>query len=828
MDCSQIESILTQLTLEEKLSLLGGCRMNHRPPPDGGFPGVERIHLPALKLADGPLGIHWFTDSSTAYPATIALAATFDEALAYQAGAAIGTDCRAAGVHVLLAPGVNQYRSPLCGRNFEYLGEDPELSGILSAAYIRGVQNQNVAATVKHFVANNQEYDRHRISSDIDERTLREVYLRPFEIVVKEGRSACLMTSYNLLNGQHTSECKWLITDLLRDEWGFEGLVMSDWFSVYSTAQTMNAGMDVEMPTPLYLTAEKLLPLIESGVISNQCIDDKIRRRLRLMQRFGWLDPAHEQKDETLPARNLETEEAALNIARSGCVLLKNEDGFLPALPEKVRRITLLGYHAVHPVISGGGSAYPQPHEAITLKQAIDQLYGAVAEINTFEMISLVRSPKLWTTSRFLTESGAPGLSGEYFKNNRFEGPPARVRTDKHIHFNWLNHAPPVLCNGLYSVRWRGYVEIPEAETYHFYVGVDNGSIDVHIDGIPIDVTRAGEPVVLKMDAGRHPIRIDFKKNKPDRSIIHLGYEPARAARVDYEKGLAAAKESDLVIVATGFVEDTEFENGDRSFALDPRLNQMILDVSAVNPNTMVALYSGGGVDVAPWIDQVKALLCLWYPGQNGTVAAAEIISGRTNPSGRLPFTWEHRLEDRGSFPFYHDEDRDSRTAYNDGVFTGYRWFDKNGIVPRWPFGFGLSYTEFNYVGLAVDPIIDPSSEIRIQFNIVNAGFCSGAATAMIFVSDPQASVPRPIKELKAVKKVFLTPGEHKTVHCTLSPRAFAFWDTDKNQWVVESGTFEISIGENATTLHLRAETKAPDTFTLHEHPCAEKRNDSP
>ncbi|HWO11885.1 MAG TPA: glycoside hydrolase family 3 N-terminal domain-containing protein, partial [Polyangiaceae bacterium] len=325
---ARVQGLLDRLTLDDKLLLLGGKPGPGGPQANSAVFGIERVGLPELRMADGPMGVHWWCDASTAYPALIAAAASFDSALWYELGRALGRDCRARGVHILLAPGVNIYRHAYCGRNFEYAGEDPFLSSRFAVAYIRGVQDQGVAATVKHFACNYMEYARHTASSDVDERTLHEIYLPAFKAAVMEAGSGALMTAYNLVNGVHCSEHPGLILDILKGEWGFDGVVMSDWLSTYSVAPAANAGLDIEMPSADMFTAANLKAALAEGEVSLATIDDKVRRLLRLAVCFGWLD--HEQHDASIPYEDPETAAVALEVARRGSVLLKNEGGILP------------------------------------------------------------------------------------------------------------------------------------------------------------------------------------------------------------------------------------------------------------------------------------------------------------------------------------------------------------------------------------------------------------------------------------------------------------------------------------------------------------------
>jgi beta-glucosidase len=802
-----VETLLAALTLDEKILLLGGNMASSDPARDGDVFGIPRVGLPPLKFADGPIGVHWWTKASTCYPANICLAATFDPALAFAYGSALGDDCRAAGVHVLLAPGVNLYRSPLCGRNFEYLGEDPELAGLLAAAYIRGVQSRGVAATVKHFAANNQEYDRHGISSDVDERTLREVYLRPFELAVKEGLSACLMTAYGLLNGQHCSENDWLTTTLLREEWGFDGWVISDWTSVHSVVQTLNSGLDLEMPWGRFLNAENVRAALANGLVSPARIDAKIRHRLRVMQRFGWLDPRHAQLDPAIPSRSPASEAVALDTARRGIVLLKNERATLPVRPGSVRRIAVLGHHGQARILCGGGSAYTTPHSSITLAEALAQVYGPEVQLDLHTCLNPWRGNEAFQSAAFSTADGSPGLDARYFENDRFAGIPAITR-DERLDFTLGENRPPVLQGqALFSASWHGFITITEAGETDFYMDTEDGYLDARIGESDTLFTNQRGPyrVTRTFAPGRYPVEIRYRQTQKGYIKFRFGYEAAAHAFTGYDAGLAAARDADLVIVATGFVSHTEGEAHDRDFDLDPRAVRLITDAAAAAPGkTVPVLYIGGAVQTAPWLDQVPAALCLWYPGQNGTLAAAEILAGLVNPSGKLPFTWEKQLSDRGSYPFYHDTDGDRRTAYADGVFTGYRHFDRHGIAPLFPFGHGLSYTRFAYSGLHVAaPAADGS--VQVRFTLTNTGDVSGTETALVFVGDAEASVPRPVREFKACATATLAPGESRELSVTLPARAFAFWHPDTRAWTIEPGTFVIEVGPHAGHLALRA-----------------------
>jgi beta-glucosidase len=802
----RINRILQTLTLDEKLLLLGGQPTEGRGTVE--IPGK----VPAFKMADGPVGVHWWTDKSTAYPACIGLAASFNRKLAYRMGEGLGRDARARGVHIMLAPGVNLYRSPLCGRNFEYLGEDPALAAGMVTEVIRGVQDQAVATTIKHLACNFQEYDRHGVSSDVDERTLREMYLPAFEAAIRTAGSACLMTAYNSLNGRHCSEHDWLITTLVKGEWGFDGIVMSDWDSVYSTIGPVNAGLDLEMPYAKHMTPDKIKPALANGTVSEAMIDDKVRRLLRVAACFGWLD--HEQKDESIPQEDRVTIATALEVARESLVLLKNDGGALPLDTKQVKKIVVLGYHAAEPIICGGGSAYTPPHRVVTLLEGLRQLARG-AEVVHFPAVKPAVREDVFAQSIYETEDGGPGITGEYFTNRALAGAPALVRVDPVINFPWeVRDIAEGIKAGEFSVRWTGYVRPAESGEHRFVGTTVQLSWRVWLDGKLIldnwnGGTGAGEAMV-NLEAGRRYRLVIEAKPFGLWTVMRFGWEPSRAQYVDYDAALAAAREADAVIVSVGFVKEWEGEGFDRSFALNASMEKLIEDAAAANGRTIVMVYAGGAVDMRRWIDRVRGLLYVWYPGQEGGLAMAEALLGKINPSGKLPATFERRLEDRSSFTSYHDADEDKRVALTDGVFGGYRHFDRAGIEPLFPFGFGLSYTTFAVSNLRLSASSIPAGgRLTATVDITNTGPMKGAEVVQLYIRDVAASHPRPVKELKDFAKVSLKPGQTKTVSFKIGKEALRYWNPDQRGWTIEPGEFEVLIGTSSRDIHQRA------TFTV-------------
>ena len=799
---ARIEAILQKLSLEQMATLVAGH------PKEGQTLDDIASGVPPFRMADGPVGVHWWCKQSTAYPALITLAGSWDIELARRMGEALGRDCRARGIHILLAPGVNLYRSPLAGRNFEYLGEDPELTARMAAAYVRGVQSQGVAATVKHFAANEQEFDRHVVSSEIDERTLREVYLRPFEEAVRAG-AACIMTAYNPINGRHAAENDWLIRTVLKGDWQFDGLVMSDWVSTYSTVGSANAGLDLEMPTAVHFTPEKILAAIRTGLITPECLTDKVRRRLQIAAAFGWLD--HPQQDETIPQNDPTSATVALDVARAGAVLLKNARAALPLTPGKVKRIVVLGYHATAPKsICGGGSAYTTPFEVTTLCDGLRTLAGTTVEIAHFPAVRYPSIHDLAGESRFETEDGQPGLRGEYFPNLDFAGPPALTRVDEHLQFFWPANTPEwgVLPQGTYSVRWTGAIRSARSGRHRFTCAKTDMVFRATLDGQPLfdnwtNCNLAPQTVTLELKAGRHyALRIE---TKPIRgfNIFWFGWQHTDEERVNYDAAMAAARGADAVIVTTGFMQEWESEGFDRTFALEDTQEQLIRDAAAANPRTAVVLWAGGAVDVARWIDRVPALIFAGYPGQNGGQALAEILLGKINPAGRLPFSWEQTAVDRSSYPHYATGGKKSH--YAEGVFVGYRGHDQSGVPPQFAFGHGLSYTTFRWENFrASKPKIAHGESLTVTLDVTNTGPREGAEVVQIYVADRQASVPRPLKELKGFASVHLATGETQAVTVQLPARAFQFWDSNRRDWITEPGEFEICAGRSATEIVAR------------------------
>jgi beta-glucosidase len=804
----RVQGLLDQLDLDEKLLLLGGK------PGRGGaqansatFP-IERIGLPELRMADGPMGVHWWCDASTAYPALIAAAASFDSGLWYELGRALGRDCRARGVHILLAPGVNIYRGPFCGRNFEYAGEDPFLSSRFGVEYIRGLQDQGVAATVKHFAVNFMEYARHTASSDLDERTLHEIYLPAFKAAIVEAGSGALMTAYNLVNGVHCSEHPGLISDILKGEWKFDGVAMSDWLSTYSVAPAANAGLDLEMPTAEMFTAANLKRALDAGEVSLATIDDKVRRLLRLAVCFGWLD--HPQKDESIPYDDAETANVALEVARRGIVLLENERDFLPLDPAVPRTIAVLGPYAHPAVFGGGGSSFTPPHRAISLLEGLRQL-APNAEIVHAPGPDPNPQRGVFASSVFECAEGQ-GLVAEYFNNNHLEGQPLVRRVDERVDFHWGIRPPAEgITEKQFSVRWTGAVRPERSGTHAFYSRSHDSQYRVTVEGkpvidtweVPLNGPHRGE---LVLEAGKiYTVCVEYRKTRFF-SGMQFGWQYTDGGAAETAKCVALARRADVAIVTAGWDNVSEAEGFDRDFAMNPELENLLVEVAKVQPNTVVVLTAGGNLDMSRWIERVRAVLHAFYPGQAGGQALAEIIFGAINPSGKLPVTFEARAEDRGSFACYFDPDNDGRIELSDGIFSGYRHFDREGIAPRFAFGYGLSYTKFRFSDLRLSSNhIAAGDSLELGVRVTNTGARAGAEVVQVYVRDVASRLPRPPKELKGFARIELGAGQSGEALVKLPTQAFEYYDPSLHRWVLEPGEFEILVAASAVDVRLRA-----------------------
>jgi len=687
----EVQELVSKMTLDEKLSMIHGQGFNIAP--------VERLGIPAINMSDASMGLRvtpWpkvkGLEPSTAFPASILLAATWDPHQAYKYAKAVAEEFRARDIHVLLGPGINIYRYPLCGRNYEYMGEDPYLTSSMVVPYVEAVKDTRVLPVVKHFVANNSENGRKNSNSVVDERTLREIYFPGFKAAVTKAHTPGIMNAYNLLNGVYCGENKWLLKDVLRNEWGFNGMVISDWTSIWNSELAANSGVDIEMPGGQRLKVmgpEVMKKLLAEGKVTEKEIDTKVSDIIRPCIQLGLYD--RDWQDKSL--NKLDGHAAiALETAREGITLLKNESELLPLEPSKVKKVVVIGPAARKTPTTGGGSGGVLPEDPVSIWDGMKEVYGNKAVI---------------------------------------------------------------------------------------------------LDSIDEKTIKDADAVVVCVGLNT---TLKLKDYRP---------QSAKKATVESEQAGFNMKKR----------QEIEGEGRDRTrFALPDEQNELIEECAALNPNAVVMVTAGGAVDMMPWIDNVKGIVWMYYPGQNGSKAAAEIVAGIVNPSGKLPYTYDKKLEDNaafGDFTLDRKHPKPTKQAgfrkyqdveYKEGIFLGYRHYDKEGMEPLFPFGHGLSYTTFEYQDLDVNV---NGNRAVVSFTLKNTGEREGAETAQVYVGDVKCSVPRPVKELKGFSKINLKPGEEKKIVVELDKSAFEFWNPETKKWTLEPGQFKIFVGSSSRDIRL-------------------------
>ncbi len=811
----RVDSLLAQLTLDEKLGLLGGVNTFD-------IPGLARLGIPQRGTADSPFGVR-ATGPSTLYVGGIALAATWDPALAQRVGTEIGRDARARGKHYSLGPGADMYRTPLNGRNFEYLGEDPYLASRMVVGFITGLQSQGVSATIKHYLGNESEFARNTSDSRIDERTLREIYLPVWEAAVKEARVGAMMASYNLTNGEYMTANHHFLVDVLKQEWGFPGVLMSDWGAVHSALGAANGGTDLEMPGPRHMSRDSLQPLVQSGRIAQATIDDKVRRLLRNVVRFGWMD--RPQLNPSIPRYSQTGRQAALDGAREAIVLLKNDGALLPLDRQHVHTIAVIGPNAYPAVPVGGGSATVPPFHAVSFLEGISNHLGTGAVVlhaRGVPSLNTITASTRWSTS---PTAGAPGLTAEVFNSPDLSGTPASTRVDRAVRvgtpldLSFLSSGEPIdfsLLGGSPrppGTRWTGYYTPDHAGSFDIVVqqgGFSAAGYRLYVDDKLVTdrwsrMQAIVEATTISLDASPHKVVLEHHAAPGfGGPFVRMGIV-AQGRWVD-SSAVALAAKADLVLLAVGFDPQTESEGWDRTFALPPGQDELIERVGAANPKTIVVVTSGGGTDMSRWIDRVPAVLQAWYSGQEGGTALAEILFGEVNPSGHLPATFERRLEDNPAYANWFEVPGTNRIEYKEGVFVGYRGYERNGITPLFPFGHGLSYTTFGYANLTMTPVAGSSGgspRWDVSLDVTNTGARAGAAVPQVYVASPAGAVARPPRELKGFTKIVLQPGETRRVTIPLTVRSLAYYDVAGKGWRADQGTYRVLVGNSSADIAL-------------------------
>ena len=800
---TNVDQLVAAMTLEEKTSFVhGASAMSLR--------AIPRLGIPAFNLADGPVGYRWdpyhtaptpALREATAFPASIALGATWDVELAERFGHAIGREWRNKGRQVWLGPCVGVIRVPHGGRNFETYGEDPCLNGRIAAASVRGAQSEGVVACVKHFAGNNQEFDRGFINIQVAERPLREIYLRVFEQAVIDGGAWAVMSAYNRLNGPYCTASSFLQQDVLKDEWGFEGFVVSDWGAVHATVDTANAGLDLEMdasnPIGAYWGSGQLLDAVITGWVTEETVDDKVRRILKAMQFTGVLEQPWDAPDVEIT----ENWDLAREIAEEGMVLLKNDGALLPLDKHATQTIAVLGLNSREARVGGGGSSRVIPYYAVS---PIDGLRNVADPELTFDEhvgVGDLGSAVVDTTWLTPPSGVGTGLLGEYYPNPSLLGAPALTRVDPQVDFDWGQDSPgPGIGVDGFSVRWSGTLTVPESGQYDLGTASDDGVrlwlddfllIDNWTDhGLVIDST-----TVNLIGGQNYDVIMEYYENGGAAIARLLCHNPT----VEFAAAIDAAANADSALVFVGLSADLEGEGFDRpTIDLDADQVALIQGVAAVNPNTAVVIIAGSQVGMGDWVDDVPAVIQAWYPGQEGGNAIADVVFGDVNPSGRLPMTF---VRDWADHPCYFNY---PGGMYSEGLYVGYRYFDSFGVTPLFPFGHGLSYTSFTYSNLVVDDAdFVTVGVVHVSVDVQNIGSRAGAEVVQLYVREVVSSVERPDKELKAFAKVELAAGETRTVGFELDQRAWQYWSPAAHDWVADPGQFEILVGASAGDIRL-------------------------
>jgi beta-glucosidase len=804
---AKAKEMLSKLSLEEKIKLIGGV--------DEMFThAIPSIGLPRLKMSDASVGVRTW-GPTTAYAGGVALAATWDREFAKELGESLGRDARARGVNFLLGPGVNIARSPVNGRNFEYLSEDPYLNGALVVPYIQGLQSQGVSATVKHFALNNEEYNRHNVDVTADERTIRELYLPAFEAAVTKGQVGAVMDSYNLINGQHATQNEFLNLKVLKGEWKFTGVLMSDWDATYDGIAAANNGLDLEMPGPRFMNQQTLAAAVKNGAVKEATIDDKVLRLFRLALRFHWLD--RPQFDPASSTYSVADREVALKGALESITLLKNEAHALPLDASKLKTIAIIGPNAWPAVTGGGGSSEAQAFEPISIVTGIANLVGP--DVHVLYTRGLPEMNEVFERTHW-----EPGLKEETYASKDFTGSPATQ--DAHGINNYKPEWWGPEDKAPRSIRYTGAIKAIKAGKYLILTAASgNDHYTVSVDGKQII-----EQIQVE---GQHPESSSIELNAGQTVKITADYLPGF---VGNRFGLGIVNESDMisddvkkfasaadvVVLAIGFNTSTESEGLDRTFTLPWGQDALVEAAASANPHTIVTFIGGGSFDSRRWLDKVPALVNAWYPGQEGGTAIAEVLFGKHNPEGKLPVSFDRTWEEDPSYAYYYPiKGADTKlhvvennhpavdydiphVKYDDKLMVGYRYWTTTGKHPLFPFGFGLSYSTFSFADLQAPSLVTKGLEAKVSFDVTNTGSAEGSEVAQLYVSDPSASVKRPERELKGFKKVKLAPGETKHVTLSLDARAFSYWDESKHDWTIDPGKFVILVGDSSenTPLH--------------------------
>ncbi|WP_447894546.1 glycoside hydrolase family 3 protein [Vreelandella sp. GE22] len=843
---ARVSSILDNMNQSQKINF---TRVD-----DGRMiPSLPEWGIEGTVAYDASMGVH-VNDATfgAQYPAQSGLAATWSIQRAQEFGLAIGYETRIAGGQQMLSPTVNLYRTPFGGRNAEFVsGEDPFLGSVLAPAIVNGIQAQGIQASGKHYLANEQEANRQNVNIIADQRTLRELYLPPFESMVKNADIASIMCGFNKINDHYACENHHLITEILKGEWGFQGNVMSDFNSIHDAFKGAWAGTDIDMPSGLQFNEQKLLPYIWSGQLHQSVIDDKVKRNLRAIVNYDFQENLNTAQPLDHPEYGIT---AALNMAREAIVLLRNEntvDG-QPLLPlDPAANIAVIGDMAYQPPASPFGTSNAKPNDYVTEMDGLQHLAESPANVTYLTSMGLDPETSVWyQPSSDEDDSGSPGVQAEFFSNADLSGSPAVTRVEPGVNFNWLTQqniteqASSSLADtdidttpGSFSARFTSTIKPTISGDHAFKVRMD-GAVKLWIDD-ELVLENDGEPYssdvvnaltssvkVPDLEAGEeYTVRLEYRR-------LSDSFMPVLGSLKGLQLSWASLAppenlaDYDAVVVAVGTNYEDEGEGSDIAYALPDQQGTMVERVAQANPNTIVVMHGGGVSDMQPWADQVGATLHAWFPGQQGGQAVAEILYGQVNPSGKLPISIDKAIENNPSYPYYSDpaayrgENALVDMEYGEGLYLGYRGYDQKREEPLYPFGFGLSYTTFEYSDLSLSSnVMTPGNTVNAEFTLTNTGDMAGFEVAQLYVEPIEPQVDRPEKELKGFTKVYLEPGESRAVSIPLNARSLSYYVDETASWDVDAGAFTIRVGQDSAHLPLQSTltTLMPERLTTRD-----------
>jgi beta-glucosidase len=796
----RVEDLLGRMTLDEKLDYIGGTGVATKI--------NTRLGIPELRMTDGPAGVQLSRCKSMAFPSPIAMAATWNPELVKQVGAGIGRETKGHARHVILGPCVNIARMPMGGRNFESYGEDPFLASRIAVDFIKGVQGEGVAATVKHFAVNNEEFDRSYVDAFVSRRAMHEIYFPAFKAAVQEANTLCLMNSYNKVNGRFASENDYLLREILRNNWNYKGLIMSDWWAVHSSLPTAQGALDIEMPTGDFMNVKTLRGAVETGALPIEVLNEKVKNILTLIFKLGLFDKPILLEDQSL-INSAQNRRVAYETSLASIVLLKNEQNFLPLKKDRLKTVAVVGPNANEPRTGGGGSSEVNDISPVTILGGLKNKLPQNVQINFAKGASFddnLEIKPIETKFLFTDKTGKQnGLNVEFFNNIDLAGTPVLKRVDGGINFDWNENGPGAeVAKDHYSVRWTGYLKVNATDDYSISTISDDGLRFWLDDRLIQDVwyphAAMKKSTSIKLEKGKfYKIKMELFEKAGGATAI-LGWNKGREELM--KKAVEEAKKAECAIVCVGLTSTLETEGRDRPDLNLPNDQDMLIEkVAAVNKNVIVVITSGSAVLMDKWINKVKCVVEAWYPGTEGGNAIADILVGNINPSGKLPMTFPHKLEDCSSYPTYNR--LKERTYYADDIYVGYRHFDKFNIEPLFPFGFGLSYTIFEYSNI---DLVKNKDGYQVSFYIKNTGKVKGEEIAQVYITSTSLSIDKPVKELKGFSKVLLNPGEQKKITVNLDKNAFAYFSEQFNIWKVDPGIYKIYAGSSSRDLKLNTQ----------------------